>query len=189
MEQYSKACDWRRLRDLLPVLLQGIQRNDSSTLLATDPYDALLYLESPAAALRVAREHVSRAISEVGLAATRYDDWLGITSHVRIGILSADMRKHPVTQTLLGVMDALRQHPKYAHRRRPVHLTIFSMCPDKPGDLYQQRIKTETDDWVNLHGMSDDAAAQRIADAGIHVLLEMQGHKYTIPLCLLFCIA
>ena len=58
VEQSNKACDWRRLRELLPPLVKRLQAGDAAALRATDPYESLLYINSAATSLRVAKQHV-----------------------------------------------------------------------------------------------------------------------------------
>eukprot|EP01043_Picozoa_sp_COSAG02_P025667 COSAG02_NODE_1450_length_12560_cov_3.240109_6_plen_623_part_00 len=175
VEQANKACDWRHLHDLLPVLIKRLASGDTVALQATDPYESLLYVNSAATSLRVAKKHVATAArlkdSDAVSLASQYRDWLNLATSLRIGILSADMRHHPVAQTLLGVLQSIREH-----HGLHVHVVVFSMCPEKPDDKVQQAIRSHVDSWHNIHGITDEAAAQIVGDEGIHVLLEMQGH-------------
>lgn len=176
VEQYNKACDWRHLRELLPVLLKRLRAGDADALRATDPYDSLLYLNSAATSLRVAKQHVAAADTKrrdghVVVPVTQYGDWLNLATSLRIGILSADMRSHPVAQTVLGVLQSIREY-----HGSHVHVVVFSMCPEKPDDQVQQAIRSQVDSWHDIHATTDEAAAQMVADEGIHVLVEMQGH-------------
>lgn len=175
VEQSNKACDWRRLHELLPVLVKRLLAGEAAALQATDPYESLLYVNSAATSLRVAKEHVAtadrnRKESDAVVLASRYRGWLNLATSLRIGILSADMRHHPVAQTLLGVLQTIRSQSLH------VHVVVFSMCPEKPNDKVQQAIRSQVDRWHNIHATTDEAAAQMVADEGIHVLLEMQGH-------------
>ena len=184
VEQSNKACDWRRLAELLPRLVRRLQAGDAAALRATDPYESLLYIGSAATSLKVARQYVAdlnagTAAQSNGQAVvpleTDYAPWLSLAATLRVGILSADLRKHPVAQTLLGVLSALRSEGDLGGAGA-LHVTVFSMCPDKPEDDVQQAVREEVDDWRDVHAMSDQDAAQTIADVGVHVLLEMQGH-------------
>ena len=62
VEQSNKACDWRHLHELLPLLLKRLQAGDAVALRATDPYESLLYVNSAATSLRIAEEHVAAAM-------------------------------------------------------------------------------------------------------------------------------
>eukprot|EP01051_Picozoa_sp_SAG22_P001875 SAG22_NODE_77_length_22125_cov_46.140016_22_plen_151_part_00 len=46
----------------------------------------------------------------------------------------------------------------------------------KPEDEHQQAIRREFDEWRPLHAASDQEAAAEIAAAGVHILIDMQGH-------------
>jgi predicted O-linked N-acetylglucosamine transferase (SPINDLY family) len=176
VEQSNKACDWRHLHELLPVLMKRLATGDAVALQATDPYESLLYVNSAATSLRVAKQHIAtadrnREDSGAVSLAFQYKDWLNLATSLRVGILSADMRHHPVAQTLLGVLQSIREH-----HGLHVHLVVFSMCPDKQDDNVQRAIRSHVDSWHTIHGITDEAAAQMVSDEGIHVLLEMQGH-------------
>jgi predicted O-linked N-acetylglucosamine transferase (SPINDLY family) len=179
VEQSNKACDWRRLRELLPPLVKRLQAGDAAALRATDPYESLLYINSAATSLRVAKQHVDdtrHGDGDAVIQATQYGDWLNLATILRIGVLSADMRHHPVAQTLLGVLESIRAHTGSSDANQRVHIVVFSMCPAKPEDKVQQAIRSQVNGWHDIHAATDEMAAQTIADEGIHVLLEMQGH-------------
>jgi hypothetical protein len=41
VEQSNKACDWRRLHELLPVLVKRLLAGEAAALQATDPCESL----------------------------------------------------------------------------------------------------------------------------------------------------
>jgi hypothetical protein len=72
VEYAQKACNWRQIGRLLPPLLRAVDRGAETALRATDPYEALLYLEAPSAGLDVARQHVADHKASVRQLASRY---------------------------------------------------------------------------------------------------------------------
>jgi predicted O-linked N-acetylglucosamine transferase (SPINDLY family) len=175
IEHANQACDWRTMSSLLPAFIRRLEAADPVALAAADPYDILLYTAKPEIALAVAESYVKNltetAAGTGGLEVLRYDEWLNMAFRLRVGVLSADLRTHPVAQTLLGVMNALRSAGKDL-----IHLMAFSLCPEKPDDATQQAIREEFDEWRCLHGLSDADAATEIAQAGVHVMIDLQGH-------------
>lgn len=175
VEHANKACDWKTFISLWPTFEKHLQAADKVALGSADPYDVILHTETPAIAVKVAQQYIQKINGTIVDAdeppLVRYDSWLHMAARLRIGVLSADLRKHPVTQTLRGTIDALR-----VAGGESVSVIAFSTCPDKPEDATQQAIRAEFDDWQSLFESSDAEAAAVIAEAGVHILIDLQGH-------------
>ncbi len=85
---------------------------------------------------------------------------------LRVGLLSGDLRQHPVAFFLESVVAQLRQ--------RGMELVAYST--DKRHDEVSQRLQQHTFAWHPVAGMSDAALAQRIADDRLDVLLDLSGY-------------
>jgi predicted O-linked N-acetylglucosamine transferase (SPINDLY family) len=85
----------------------------------------------------------------------------------RIGMLSFDFHEHPVSQLLVEVLEGLD--------RKDFELTLYSSGPDDASAL-RQRVTQAADSFVDVRGLSDRQAAQRIRDDGIDVLVDLSGH-------------
>ncbi len=84
----------------------------------------------------------------------------------RIGIVSADLRAHPVAWFLLGWFD---------HRDRGrAHVTAYH-CGARE-DAVTERIRGGCDAWVSCAGMDDAALAAQIERDHIDLLVDLAGH-------------
>jgi len=85
---------------------------------------------------------------------------------LRIGYLSGDFRDHAITHLVAGTIEA--------HDRSRFEIIAYDCTP--PGDdAYRRRIKAAFDAFVPIHELSNRAAAQRIADDGCDVVIDLQG--------------
>lgn len=91
------------------------------------------------------------------------------TRRLRVGIVSADLRQHPVGNFLEGVLAALASE---AHGR----LEFVAFSNHSQFDETSARIKANCQDWQSVLGISDEILAQRIRDDGIDILIDLSGH-------------
>ena len=85
---------------------------------------------------------------------------------LRIGLVSGDMRNHPVGYFLESVLAQIEQSR--------VELIAFPTHV-KTDDL-TIRIKPYFVEWKPLFGLNDEAAAHLIHSEGVHILLDLSGH-------------
>ena len=85
---------------------------------------------------------------------------------LRIGLVSGDFRTHPVGFFLEGILANLNP--------ARVELVAYSMSPQE--DELTARIRPCFAAWNIIVGLSDEAAARKIHDDGIHILIDLTGH-------------
>jgi protein O-GlcNAc transferase len=85
---------------------------------------------------------------------------------LRIGFVSPDLRMHSVAFFLLPLLEA--------HDRGNFHVTCYAT--NARADGVTERLRACSDDWRVLVGLSDDAAAQRIRDDRIDILVDLSNH-------------
>jgi predicted O-linked N-acetylglucosamine transferase (SPINDLY family) len=86
---------------------------------------------------------------------------------LRIGYLSSDLREHAVGHLMSEVLSL--------HDRSKVE--VFSYyCGIKTDDAMHRQFKADSDQWVDVTMMNDVAAAQRMADDGIQILVDLNGY-------------
>jgi len=85
---------------------------------------------------------------------------------LRIGLVSGDFRAHPVGFFLEGIIANLNPDR--------VELVAYSMSPQE--DELTARIQPYFVAWNIIVGLSDEAAARKIHDDGIHILIDLAGH-------------
>ncbi|BDG08019.1 O-linked N-acetylglucosamine transferase, SPINDLY family protein [Anaeromyxobacter paludicola] len=85
---------------------------------------------------------------------------------LRLGLLSADLRQHPVPSFVEPLLEAARARGWdlccYASVARPDEVTA--------------RLRELAPRWCDVAGLSDEAAAARVRADGVDVLLELGGH-------------
>jgi predicted O-linked N-acetylglucosamine transferase (SPINDLY family) len=92
---------------------------------------------------------------------------------LRVGLLSGDLRQHPVGYFCESVLAALARR---AAGRIEVWAYASHAVSPGPEDGTSERIRASVHRWVPVSGLSDEALARRIHDDGIDVLLDLSGH-------------
>lgn len=120
---------------------------------------------SPEDCLAEARCYGQIASSKV---AEKFIRWPVATSpkRLRIGLVSADLRNHPVGYFLESVLGQLSTST----------IELFAYPAFHKSDELTARIKRYFSAWRPIHGMNDDAAARLIHDDKIHILIDLSGH-------------
>ncbi|MEM9533831.1 MAG: tetratricopeptide repeat protein [Pseudomonadota bacterium] len=86
---------------------------------------------------------------------------------VRIGLLSADLRRHSVSYYLEPLLDHLdsERFEVYAYYNHHHH------------DAVSDRLRARCAGWRVIVGETDEAVARQIADDQIHILIDLSGHS------------
>jgi protein O-GlcNAc transferase len=84
----------------------------------------------------------------------------------RLGLISPDMRGHSVS---FFVEPILRHYDRAA-------LEVFVYFTRPPGDKVTDRLRGLADHWLDMRKMAPDAAAARIREDKLDVLVELAGH-------------
>lgn len=86
-------------------------------------------------------------------------------SRLRIGLVSADLRSHPVGYFLL----------QWLQHNHAGQTEIYAYSTDGKEDAFTQTLKPYCSQWRSLAGLSDERAARLIHEDGIHILLDLSG--------------
>lgn len=86
---------------------------------------------------------------------------------LRVGYIAGDFYQHALTH-LMSELFAL-------HDRTKFEIFVYSLGPND-GSLERQKIETDSDKFTDLRGILAPAAAQKIYDDGIHILIDMGGY-------------
>lgn len=98
-----------------------------------------------------------------------FDSWKVDTSPdapLRIGIVSGDFREHPVGFFLESVLGRLSE--------MGVEINLYSTVLVE--DEVTKRFISLADHWSGVYADSPDAFADKVREAGIHVLIDVSGH-------------
>ncbi|MDO8176894.1 MAG: tetratricopeptide repeat protein [Undibacterium sp.] len=96
---------------------------------------------------------------------------------LRIGLVSADFRNHPVGYFIESILAALASNAVGK-------IEIFAYSNHFLSDGLTERIKTNCSHWRSIVGLSDDIVAHQIRDDGIDILIDLSGHtaKNRLPM-------
>jgi predicted O-linked N-acetylglucosamine transferase (SPINDLY family) len=133
---------------------------------------ALLYIRqfradaAPAQGLEEARNYGAIARRR---AARPYANWKPAPAdgRIRIGLVSGDLREHPVGYFLEGPLAQLARS----------RIEVFAYPTHHAHDALTERLRACCKSWSPIFGLADELAAQRIHDDGIQVLFDLAGHS------------
>ena len=86
---------------------------------------------------------------------------------LRIGYVSSDFRQHAVGVALTDLFET--------HDRARFEIYAY-YCGIDHDDAVRQRLRTASDHWIDINGLSDAQAARRIAEDGIDILIDLNGY-------------
>ncbi|MBY6242955.1 glycosyl transferase [Methylosinus sp. Sm6] len=156
----QRQCEWPTLATSERVsrahLLEGI----SSLSLANLSDDPMFHLAK-------AYRYNKRAIGRVPPLPREEAPRRRPGERLKIGYVSSDLREHAVGFAMTDVMET--------HDR--AHFEIHAYyCGIARNDPTRERITAAVDRWTDINGMSDEAAARRIAEDGVHILVDLNGY-------------
>lgn len=105
-------------------------------------------------------------------ARTRFSAWpckAAQPERLRVGLVSGDLRNHPVGYFLENLLAALASNASG-------RLELIAYPSHFRTDALTERIKTCFKEWKPLSGLSDEAAARMVHADGVHILIDLSGH-------------
>lgn len=93
----------------------------------------------------------------------------GTARVLRVGLVSGDLREHPVAWFLASTLEAIAA-------QSPKRVTLFAYSSSLTEDATTRRIQALVDEWRLVANLSDEALAARIADDRIDILIDLSGH-------------
>lgn len=153
----QKQCAW-------PLLGDWPGPNPEQALTAASALSSLALTDDPALQRAAARRFVDTRVS---LMQTRMAKPLGYDhKRLRIGYLSGDFCLHPVAL----LMVELFEH----HNHESFEIFGYCWSPEDNSSL-RQRVISAMDHFVRIDGLDDEAAARRIRNDEIDILIDLQG--------------
>lgn len=158
----QRGCEW-------PVVSPWERVSHATLMKGMSPLSAAGYGDDPMLQLATAWNYNQ---IDVGLPETKHlpSHWAATGRKggtLRIGYLSSDLREHAVGH-LMSEVFAL-------HDRTKVEVyAYYSGIPSK--DAMHNSFKSDADRWTDISHMSDADAAQRMADDGIQILIDLNGY-------------
>lgn len=103
---------------------------------------------------------------ERGGAPRRHENLPDPERPLRIGLVSADFRAHPLANFIEPLLEA--------HDRLRYALVCFSNCPLEDGTT--ARLRAQADRWQVIAGVDDERAAALVEALAIDILVDLSGH-------------
>ena len=157
----QRQCEW-------PVVSPWDRVSRNALMAGMSPLSIAAYTDDPILQLATSWNYNR---NETVAPATAASHWAareaGRSGPLRIGYLSSDLREHAIGYLMAEVF-AL-------HDRTEVELFAY-YCGPQADDAFQARFKATVDHWVPISDLSDSAAALRISDDGIHILVDVNGY-------------
>ena len=133
------------------------------------PLSVCAYTDDPLFQLAASDKYV-RTMSPIEDRSTRFDRRsapIETNRRLRIGYVSSDLRHHAVGYLMVNFFEE--------HDRKDFEVFAY-YTGIKADDPIQARIKASVDHWRDIRGITDDEAAAKIAEDGIDILVDVNGH-------------
>ncbi len=155
----QRQCEW-------PVL-PALERADRASLAAgMSPLSAAAYTDDPLFQLAVNWNYNKHDVGAPASAIHTAHPAALQPGKLRVGYLSSDLREHAVGYLMAEIFEQ--------HDRDRVEVFAY-YCGPASADRLHARFQASADHWVCLTGLDDAAAAQRIVDDGIQILVDVNG--------------
>jgi protein O-GlcNAc transferase len=135
---------------------------------AETPFQNLVRCADPAMNLAVARAW-SQGIDQTDAAKrfTHSSSLKDLDRKLRIGYLSNNFRNHPTAELVSGIL---------RHHDRDRFLIACYNYGVNDGSPQRRRVEKASDTFVDLYRLTDKAAARKIYDDGVDILVDLVGH-------------
>ncbi|WP_077037407.1 hypothetical protein [Pelomonas sp. KK5] len=155
----QKQCDW-------PVYQPVGEVTHNQLLCNTSLLAMLSETDDPALQLMTAQRFVHEKVVKYTEAPYHKRHGKAREGRIKVGYLSGDLCMHAVGLLTAELFEL--------HDRERVETFAFSWSRED-GTPLRARIKNSIEHYVSLHGVEDERAARLIAEAGIDVLVDLQG--------------
>lgn len=155
----QRQCEW-------PVVLPSERISARLLMEGMSPLSVAAYADDPLLQLATSWNYNLR---DVGVPAEVYESWPAAQAggKLRIGYLSSDLREHAVGYLMSDVFGL--------HDRSKVEVFAY-YCGPIPQDPMLEQFRTACDHWLDITQMSDQAAAKRMVEDGIQILVDLNGY-------------
>ncbi|HTO80854.1 MAG TPA: tetratricopeptide repeat protein [Methylomirabilota bacterium] len=152
----------------LDTLVEGMRALARSDAGEVNPFVMLALTEGPEDLVEVTRNFGRRVVQSVA-ALPRPHRQVGdrARERLRIGYLSANFHNHAVAQLAVELFER--------HDRSRFEITAYSFGPDD-GSPIRRRVERAFENFVDVRSESLVRTAQRIADDGIDILVDLMGY-------------
>ena len=167
IEQYVALrlaqCKW-------PTVVSSERLDRKAIVKGIHPLSTAVYTDDPLLQLSSADRYVRNSASE-GIFDAKSDRRHALidlkSRRMRVGYISSDLRDHAVGYLMAEFFEL--------HNKADVEVFAYYCGPESNSAL-TLRIKAAVEHWTDIRKLSDEAAAQKIAEDGIDILVDVNGH-------------
>ena len=161
LHNLQHLCDWPQIAALEDQVLAGVRAGAE----AITPFPLVALAATPADQLACARAYAATLAPPKGQVLARRPAHGG--GRIRLGYLSCDYHAHATAYLIAELIER--------HDRTRFEVIGYSFGPDDRSAI-RQRLIAGFDRFVELGGLSHRAAAQRIWDDQIDILIDLKGY-------------
>ncbi len=166
-------CDWDRVDASLARLEHLAQSEPAERWTRrVHPWVALALPMPAAMRHEISRQHALRIAARAAAMPAPRRKPRERGRRLRIGYVSADLRNHPVAQLAAGLFER--------HDRARFEVTAYSVLGDDGSD-HRKRLRAAFERFVDAEDLAPAALAQRIADDGIDIAVDLTGYTGRAP--------
>ena len=167
VHQKQHCCDWQQLDAQIQQLRDWVMHEPSAQI---SPF---AFIAMPCTTAQEQKQCASNWANNLfkGMPVTLMDIGLqGSANKLKIGYLSADFRLHPLAFLITELIEK--------HDRTQFEIVAYSYgADDKTPE--RKRLVQAFDAFVDIRGLNDVQAAQKIRDDQVHVLVDLTGYTQT----------
>jgi predicted O-linked N-acetylglucosamine transferase (SPINDLY family) len=156
----QRQCEW-------PVLLPSQRVTHGHLMDGMSPLSAAALSDDPLFQLALACHYNKMDVGTPAEAMLSWPRCPTTTAPLRVGYLSSDLREHAVGFLMTEVFGL--------HDRSKVEVFAY-YCGPEAQDTLHASFKASVDHWTCISNLDDAAAAQRIAEDGIQILVDLNGY-------------
>ncbi len=157
------TCDWELIEQLQSKIGDCYERGDFAAP-EEYPLTNLTWCTDEASNLGVTRAYLARMVGKGAPCAARPPSD-SAASRIRIGYLSSDFRNHATMHLMAGLLEA--------HDRNRFEVFAYDYS-NKEISEYRQRFLNAIEHHVPIHSLTDQQAAERIADDRLDILFDLK---------------
>lgn len=170
VHQLQKTCAWKDLEKHSPILRQAVREAPATPENHIFPFT---FLALPGSTAREQKQCTEKWVQSSFQPQINFRKKLEFdfkrppNEKIHVAYLSADFRNHPVAQLMAEVFEL--------HDRSRFHVTAYSYGSND-GSTMRQRLEQAFDQFVDIRSLSYEAAAKRIYEDRIDILVDLAGY-------------
>jgi protein O-GlcNAc transferase len=157
------TCDWEQIEQLQGKISVCYERGDFAAP-QEYPLTNLTWCTDEATNLGVTRAYVARMVGKGAPCAARAPAGAA-TGRIRVGYLSSDFRNHATMHLMAGLFEA--------HDRGRFEVFAYDYS-NQDSSEYRRRFLNAIEHHVPIHSLTDQQAAERIADDRLDILFDLK---------------